>query len=337
MKVAVDRHIPFVRAQIEAYNTARLAVGADNLIDAEYIEPEEFTSERVRDKDALIIRTRTRIDSRLLDRSRVCFVATATIGYDHIDTDYCRRQGIFWTACPGCNSQAVCDYIKEALSLIRKRVLLPQKPVLGIVGVGHVGGKVASMAAANGFEVLLNDPVRAEKEPNLFVPLDTIVENSDIITFHTPLTKDGKYPTCHLCNAAFLSRCKSQAVLINAARGGVIDEQALLASGRRCIIDCWEGEPDINRRLLSGSQTLGATCHIAGYSIEGKRNASRMCLEELARFFRLPKIWNETIAETEEAFTPQGDSAEGWIERLTEQMRTPQSDFEKIRKAYKLR
>lgn len=337
LNLLFDRHIPFLSSVLDAYNRK---ADADERIAFRAVEPEGIARGVVQDADALIIRTRTPIKADLLDGSNVRFIATATIGYDHIDTACCDRLGIRWTACPGCNAQAVCDYMEEVLR--DASGIGDDKRCIGIVGVGHVGSLVATMACKNGYRVLLNDPYRMDHEGlgatgDAWVDLETLARESDIITFHTPLTYDGSYPTYHLCNSDFLARCKPSAWIINAARGGVVDEQALLSSGHTCVIDCWEGEPNTNPLLLNNAQCVGATCHIAGYSVEGKMNASRTCLTRLADFFQLPPIWDEQVAQTESRTLPRGDSRRGWIKRLTQTMKRGDVDFETLRKKYILR
>lgn len=303
MHVLIDKYIPFLNGVLDPYATV------------DFIAPEAFTPARVQDADALIVRTRTRINKDLLAGSRVQFVATATIGYDHIDTSL---DIPYWTACPGCNAQAVCDYIQEALLAAQ----LPHKSI-GIVGYGHVGSRVAAMAEKLGFNVLVNDPPKG-----LGVSLDEIAAKCDIITFHTPLDDT----TYHLCDAAFLSKCRPHALIINAARGGIVDEQALFESQHPCIIDCWENEPSINRTLCQSPQTLLASYHIAGYSIEGKRNASQMCLDALCRFFSLPSLSVNT-----DQMPPLGDSQPGWLMRISDQLKAHPENFETLRKQYPLR
>lgn len=303
MHVLIDQYIPFLNGVLDPYATV------------EFIAPEEFTPARVQDADALIVRTRTRINKDLLAGSRVQFVATATIGYDHIDTSL---DIPYWTACPGCNAQAVCDYIQEALLAVQ----LPYKSI-GIVGYGHVGSRVAAMAKQLGMDVLINDPPKG-----LGVSLDEIANQCDIITFHTPLDDT----TYHLCDAAFLSKCRPHALIINAARGGIVDEQALFESHHPCIIDCWENEPAIHHALCQSPQTLLASYHIAGYSVEGKRNASQMCLDALCRFFNLPSLSVNT-----DQMPPAGDSQPGWLTRVSNQLKAHPENFETLRKQYPLR
>lgn len=303
MRILIDKYIPFLQGVL------------DNLAQVCYIEPEQFTPEAVRDADALIIRTRTQCNRLLLDGSRVQFIATATIGTDHIDLDYCRTRNIRVVSCPGCNAQAVCDYVEETLNEVAARQLS-----IGIVGVGHVGSLVAKMAERRGMRVVLNDPPRG---------MTGDVTGCDVITFHTPLTRNGTYPTYHLCDGNFLSRCQPDALIINAARGGVVDEQALLDSTQRFVIDTWEGEPNISSKVLD--RALLASFHIAGYSVQGKRNASQTCMDALSQHFNLPKlnISSECITA--------GDSRKGWLKRVSDQLKANPTAFELLRKQYALR
>ena len=322
MKIVADKYVPMI---------AESLAGIAEVI---CMEPEAITAEVVRDADALVIRTRTTIDEALLAGSKVQFVVTATIGYDHIDTAYCDAHHIAWTACPGCNAQAVCDYIEEGL-----RVIGYGLRTIGVVGYGHIGSLVAKMAEQRGMKVLLNDPPKG-----IGVPLEQIAREADIITFHVPLTSaPTPYPTYHLCDAAFLQQCKPEAVIINASRGGVVDETALLASGRKCIIDCWENEPNINLQLAQSPNTLLASYHIAGYSLEGKLNASRMCLEALAQHFGIKGLNNLKLAygeadrSNEVRLETRGDTSPGWLQRVSEQLKAHPENFEQLRKQYKLR
>ncbi len=307
MRVLIDKYVPFLQGVLDRH------------ADVCYLEPEQFTPESVREADALIIRTRTRCYPDLLKGSRVQFIATATIGTDHIDLDYCRAHNIQVVSCPGCNAKAVCDYIEEALlEVVRGNF---DQLSIGIVGLGHVGKRVYRMARSHGLRVVVSDP-----------PLNLVgdVTECDIITFHTPLTRKGDHPTWHLCNEKFLSRCKSGALIINAARGGVIDERALLKSGHPFIIDTWEGEPNINRGVLE--RALLASYHIAGYSIGGKRNASRECLKALCEHFDLPKL-----KVNKEPDDGRGDKEPGWIDRISRQLKAHPEAFEQLRKEYRLR
>jgi erythronate-4-phosphate dehydrogenase len=198
-------------------------------------------------------------------------------------------------------------------------------PTIGVVGVGHVGSLVAKMAERRKFRVLRNDPPK-----NIGVSLDKIAENSDIITFHVPLTFQSStlYPTYHLCDEAFFAKCSPHALIINAARGGVVDEQALLRSGHPYILDTWENEPHVNTEVLR--HAFRASMHIAGYSVEGKRNASQNCLDVIAQMFSLQPIM---LPQT----SSHGDTAPGWLERITRQLKANPEAFESLRKNYPLR
>ena len=234
MRIIIDKGIPFLEGVFGSGITAL------------HLPPEEITSETVREADALFVRTRTRIDRALLEGSKVRFVATATIGFDHIDQAYCQEAGIHWVSCPGCNAQAVCDYVEEAISSMKSD---KTELTVGIVGYGNVGKLVAQMAEKKGYKTLISDPPLGIGEA-----LQTIAPLCDVITFHTPLTHEGKYPTYHLCDANILRICQPNTLIINAARGGVIDEKALCDiltdNGQlSTVIDCWDGEPEINKTL----------------------------------------------------------------------------------------
>jgi erythronate-4-phosphate dehydrogenase len=304
VRIVCDQYIPYL---VEAVQTAWPQVEIIPL------KPEEIDASAVRDADVLVVRTRTKVNEALLAGSNVRLVCTATIGFDHIDTEYCDAYGIRWMSCPGCNAQAVCDYIEEVL------LETQAQGTIGIVGVGHVGSLVVRMAERKGLKVLLNDPPKG-----IGVSLDEIAQKCDIVTFHVPLDKT----TYHLCDEAFLNKCKPNALIINAARGGVVDEQALLHSGHPYILDTWENEPHLNTDVLAGA--LRASMHIAGYSVEGKRMASQMCLDEIARMYGLSPV---TIGSS----TSTGDTAYGWLERITRQLQSQPERFEALRKNYTLR
>ena len=284
------------------------------------------------------MRTCTRVDGARLEGRRVGFVGTATIGTDHLDVPYLEQSGIAWASAPGCNAQAVCDYVEECLRLndrlATERPLrcptatLSDRLTLGIVGCGHVGSKVKAMAERRGMRVLVSDPPKG-----LHIPLAQLAAEADVITFHTPLTRAGAFLTYHLCDAEFLVHCRPGTLIINAARGGVVDEEALLHSGLPCAIDTWEGEPDINRALLR--QAWLASYHLARYSLAGKINASQQVLDAFCRFFQRKACIIDKKAVTLHARL--GDSAPGWLQRITEELKAQPDGFERLRKAYVLR
>jgi erythronate-4-phosphate dehydrogenase len=317
MRIVIDKGIPFLRDVLES-------VG-----DVMCLSPEEITPVIVQDADALFVRTRTQVSKELLVGSKVRFVATATIGFDHIDQEYCREAGVYWVSCPGCNAQAVCDYVEEAISSIKSD---KNDLTVGVVGYGHVGKLVAQMAQRRGYKVLVSDPPLG-----IGLSLKELAWQCDVITFHTPLTREGEHMTYHMCDAEVLRLCKDDVLLINAARGGVLDERALLehlaseqGTQMKVVIDCWEGEPNLNQELLQKVEL--ASFHIAGYSIQGKMNASEMCLRAFCEFFSLP-----ILSINKKAVPLQGDSEAGWLKRISDQLKVQPEDFEQLRKQYKLR
>ena len=280
MKIICDSHIPFLNGVLEPY------------AEVVYLPGGAITRQDVIDADALVIRTRTRCDARLLEGTKVRFIATATIGFDHIDTGWCESNGIAWTNAPGCNSWSVQQYIGSLLANMSQLMGFDCKQkTLGVVGVGNVGSKVARLAALLGFRVLLCDPPRARREgSNGFVTLDDIIGHSDIITCHVPLTYDGEDCTYHLFDSNRLSELNKDQILINTSRGEVVDckalKQALKAhSLKAASLDVWENEPDIDTELLGLLFT--GTPHIAGYSADGKATGTEMCVQALGRFFDL--------------------------------------------------
>ena len=283
MKVVVDDKIPYIREALHSMG-----------IEAHYMSGNAFTREAVSDADALIIRTRTHCNADLLEGSKVQFIATATIGYDHIDTAYCASKNIHWTNAPGCNAASVCQYIQSVLLLLQSEygVNLSQA-TLGVVGVGHVGTLVARMASSWGMRVLCCDPLRADRGEQGFVSLEHIASEADIITLHTPLTREGKYPTFHMAGEDFFASLKRKPYFINTSRGETTDTAALLKALdenriAQCCIDVWENEPDIALSLLECCHI--GTPHIAGYSADGKANATHMSLLALAAHFGLGNV-----------------------------------------------
>ena len=277
MKIVIDDKIPYIREKLEML--------ADEVV---YKDGSDINVSDVKDADALIVRTRTRCDESLLADSKVRFVATATIGYDHIDVDYLRRMGIAWTSCPGCNASSVAQYVESSLLLLQQeKGLILSDATIGIVGCGHVGSKVKAVAERRGMRVLVCDPPLGYDG---FVSMNVIEREADIITFHVPLTKTGKYATWHLADEAFFHRILRVPYIINTSRGGVVDNTALLSAlkegrVRDAIIDVWEGEPHLNVELLQC--VFIGTPHIAGYSADGKVNADNMVIDALCHHFGL--------------------------------------------------
>lgn len=273
-KIVIDADIPFIRGRLEPW--------ADTL----YVDQFGFTPENVADADAMIIRTRTRCNRDLLEGSAVKLIATATIGMDQFDLDWCRTAGIECVNAPGCNAPGVAQYV---WSVLLRSGFDPKRMTLGVVGHGNVGSIVADWGRRLGARVLVSDPPKRDAGTLGCddTPLDTILKEADAVTLHVPMTRAGEYPTHHLIGERELALMRPGARLVNAARGPVVDNAAwrkAVAEGRvRAFVDTWEGEPDIDRELLRLAEV--ATFHIAGYSTEGKQRATRMALEAVGRRF----------------------------------------------------
>ena len=334
MKVVVDDKIPFIRGQVEHL--------ADEVV---YLPGNAIGREDVHDADALIVRTRTLCNRELLEGSQVRFIATATIGYDHLDTHYLQEAGITWTNCPGCNATSVAQYVRNGLLEAEEAGLIAlSEATLGIIGYGHVGTAVANAMRPYVKQILINDPPLEAKSEGArtdiqFSTIEALQSSCDIITLHTPLTFDDPYPTHYLVDEAFLQGLKRRPILINAARGGIVDEEALIraldkGSIRAAIIDTWENEPNINPELLK--RTFIGTPHIAGYSADGKANATRMVLKALANWANATgeapnfdiSIPEATPDRTGLQYSPLADSA---------RLKAIPEDFEQQRGDYPLR
>jgi len=281
MKIIVDDKIPYIRGLIEKI--------ADKVI---YLPGGRIGKADVADADILIIRTRTICNRQLLEGSKVRFIVTATIGYDHIDIVYCKEAGIRWTNCPGCNANSVCQYVHNALLATG---WMKKGLTVGIVGVGHVGTLVARDLQSCGMKLLLCDPPRQDAhdfiEGYSFTSLAAIQSEADIITFHTPLIKEGVYSTYHMVDRPFLEQLQKNPLIINASRGSVVDNDALLWALHYnviadAVVDTWEYEPQINLELLNAVKI--GTPHVAGYSADGKANATKMAVEAVANYLSIP-------------------------------------------------
>ena len=334
MKIVVDDKIPYIRETI-----CQLA---DEVV---FLSGAAITADDVKDADVLVVRTRTRCNQQLLEGSKVQLVVTATIGYDHIDTEWLESAGIRWTNCPGCNSGSVAQYVESTLLLLeQKKGLSLRQSTIGIVGCGHVGSKVKAVAERLGMRVLVCDPPLASTPSPLtshFVSLDEIERNSDIITFHVPLTKEGDYATWHLADDDFFHRLSRVPYIINTSRGEVVDNKALLLAIEEdrvhdAIIDVWENEPHPDATLLD--KVFIGTPHIAGYSADGKTNADNMVIDAICQQFglshpgiiappALPKDFHYT-GNPLELYNPMDDS---------QKLKAEPSHFEQLRNNYPLR
>ena len=272
MRVVADSHIPYLDIPQEV----------------ELIRCDEITPHEAREADVLLVRTRTRCDASLLQGSKVTFIGTATIGTDHINLDYCQSHGITVCNAPGCNAPAVAQWALSSIGhwMQAHGITSTDELTLGVVGVGHVGSIVARWGEQLGFQVLRNDPPQKERGETGLVSINEVLQECDIITFHTPLTHEGPWPTWHLCNEDFLNRAQRCRLLMNAARGAVCDTATLLQWNGDLAIDCWENEPNISPSLLD--KAFIATPHIAGYSLQGKQRGTAMIHDALNAHFR----WN---------------------------------------------
>jgi len=345
IRIVADDKIPFLKGVLEPY------------ADVKYIPGGRIKNDDVRNADALIVRTRTKCNATLLDHTGIRFIATATIGFDHIDADYCRRHGIEWTSAPGCNASSVQQYVASALMRISGEAGFSLRgKTLGVIGVGNAGSRVAEFATIMGMNVLLNDPPRQRTEKSsIFTDLRDLLSASDIITLHVPLNHSGEDRTFHLFDRKMFGMVKKGAWMINASRGEVIDTESLkdalyLERLAGVVLDVWENEPDIDRHLHE--MAFLATPHIAGYSTDGKVNGTAMSVRALSRIFGLPlNDWYPSVipepAEPVISLQTRGKDDEEIIRRaifhtyyIVEddvRLRVNPSSFEKLRGDYPVR
>ena len=336
MKIVVDDKIPYIRETI-----CQLA---DEVV---FLSGAAITAADVKDADVLVVRTRTRCDRQLLERSKVKLVVTATIGYDHLDTQWLDVAGIHWTNCPGCNSGSVAQYVECSLLLLeQQKGLVLRQSTIGIVGCGHVGSKVKAVAERLGMRVLVCDPPLQKansQEPtaNSYVSLDEIERRCDVITFHVPLTRKGQYATWHLADDDFFHRLSRVPYIINTSRGEVVDNKALLSAMeerrvRDAIIDVWEDEPHPDSVLLE--KVFIGTPHIAGYSADGKVNADNMVIDAICQHFSLPHPGLIAPPKLPADFTYSGSPLDLYNPMEdSKKLKAASSRFEQLRNNYPLR
>lgn len=335
--IIIDENIPFIQGVFEPVANVVYRRGAE--IDRNMLLGTGA--------EVLIVRTRTRCNEALLSGTKVRFIATATIGIDHIDTDYCARAGIAWSNAPGCNARSVAQYVGSAMALYAHEEGVELSDfTLGIVGHGHVGVEVEKLAKKIGMEALLCDPFKAEipTPGKNYITLEQLASQSDIITIHTPLTNDGPHPTANLINARIFGLMPRRPLIINAARGGIVDEWALLSALQNntvahAVVDCWENEPHINRQLLE--RALIATPHIAGYSADGKHHATGQVTDAVAGHL---KTTPAPIAPLDPCRHVSADSrlpfallANYPIYRDSDALKTAPTQFEYLRNHYPIR
>lgn len=338
IKIVADSAVPFLEGVFEPYAEVKYMGGSD-------IGPDD-----VRDADALIIRTRTKCDAALLDCSRVKFIATATIGTDHIDFPYCDSHGITVRNAPGCNAGGVMEYVFSALyGLASRKAISLEGDTIGIIGVGHVGSLIERMGLSLGFKILKCDPPRAEAEgPFGFCDLDYLLQNSQIVTMHTPLNET----TRGMADRHFFSMMRPGAFFINASRGEVVCDDALKEAIPKLgpvIIDTWNHEPDIDLELMDKAAI--ATPHIAGYSYQGKQNGTAAAVRAVAHYFGIQSLYEffpkTDLPENEAVKLDLKGLNQGEIAAVLQynypiftddfMLRVAPEDFDKLRAEYKYR
>ena len=266
MRIVADQNIRAAEATFGAHARLRRMDGR------------AIRKEHLLDADALLVRTATRVDATLLDGTPVGFVGTTSIGTDHLDLDWLAQQGITWANAPGCNADSAAQYTLAMAWLACDRLGLDLRGLsAGIVGCGNVGSRVRALFRVLGMQVAACDPPLADAGMSGLVSLDEALEQ-DVVSLHVPLTREGPYPTHRFIGRAELDRMQTGAVLINTARGDVIDGQALRAALQserlHAALDVWPGEPEIDVALLEAVTV--ATPHVAGYSDDGKRRGTLM-------------------------------------------------------------
>jgi len=288
LKIIADENISFAQEAFSQFGNVELVHGR------------KITLQILKDADILIVRSITRVNKDLLDSTPVRFVGTATIGTDHIDLDYLKQKGITFTDAKGCNSDAVAEYVFTAVTKLAVQHFTDlEGKTIGVIGTGNIGSRIVRIAESFGMNVLKNDPpLQRETGSNDFVSLKEAL-TADVITIHVPLNLDGDDKTVYLLNESNLRLIKDDAILINAARGQVINNSDLIKFLRtnnvHTALDVWENEPDISIELLK--QTEIATPHIAGYSLEGKVNGTKIIYDALCNFLGEEKKWHPHLPE----------------------------------------
>ncbi len=290
LNIIADENIPALQPLLGSLGTIRTLAGRS------------MTTADLAQADVLLVRSITRVDRALLAGTPVRFVGTATIGTDHVDQDYLREQGIAFSSAPGCNADAVVEYVLTVLySLAAEQGFVLQDKTVGIIGVGNVGSRLQLRLQRLGVRLLLNDPPRQAQlrdqaasagAAGAFVSLDTVLDEADILCLHTPLVRSGPYPTQHLLGARALARLRPDAILLNAGRGAAIDGAALLDIARErpdltLVLDVWEHEPVVDPALAPHVR-IGSP-HIAGYTLDGKIRGTHMLYQALCRHLALPE------------------------------------------------
>lgn len=276
MLIVADENIPLIEEFFASFGEIRRLPGR------------QITRADVHDADVLLVRSVTRVDRELLEGSAVKFVGTCTIGTDHLALDDFEHAGIQWASAPGCNARGVVDYVLGSLLTLAdiEGADLAQR-TYGVIGAGEVGGRLVRVLRDLGWKVQVCDPLRQAAEGGDYVSVEQIIEQCDVISLHTPLSKSGDFATWHLLDEARLNRLKPGTWLINASRGPVVDNAALrnVLNARedlQAVLDVWEGEPQVDVELAD--LCVLATPHIAGYSLDGKQRGTAQIYQALCAF-----------------------------------------------------
>ena len=353
--IVVDEAIPFIHGVLEPY------------FHVHYLSGTAISPQDIKEAEILLVRTRTKCSQELLQGSAVKCLLSLTTGTDHIDTAWCSQQEIAWEAPIGCNSDSVARYVTVALVKLSLQFHLKRGSILGLIGCGNIGSKVARSAAALGFRVLIDDPPRLERETKAsilssvcqglskktcslieVVNRQQIEQKAEVLSLHVPLTYEGKYPTHHLLNRAFVQRLEKAPFIINSSRGEVHHSEALLKGVSRgqlrgLVLDVWENEPLICQDLLAKS--LWGTPHIAGYSLDGKAAATKFAVHTLSNKYGLPlSHWEPALPTLPKAFEVENDSLQAIYEVLNKiydiseddaNLKKTPANFEALRSHYR--
>lgn len=348
MKLVIDENIASAKQAFNQFGEMLLTNGRN------------ICNDILRDADVLIVRSITNVNENLLANTNVKFVGTATIGTEHIDTDYLNKKEIVFASSKGCNADSVAEYVFTSLiKIASERNLSLKDETIGVIGVGNIGSKVVNIAQALGLKVLKNDPPKERAGFGTdYVSLEEALQ-ANIITLHVPLNRTGIDKTIHLLDSKRLNKIKANVILINSSRGAVVDNTALLnsISDRKLnvVLDVWEDEPFINSGLLQ--KVILSTPHIAGYSLEGKTNGTKMIYDALCKFTANPKEWQPVFPPIEhsEIELPAGKSVEQKLHFVFKQIYNIANDdallrgilkidekemgafFDKLRKEYPVR
>jgi erythronate-4-phosphate dehydrogenase len=330
MQITIDKKILYLKEFFDRYN-----------YDCKSYSEEQIDNCALKDTDAFFTRTRCLCNKELLENTKVKFLTTATVGTDHIDLDYCKKNNISTFNSKGANKWSVVQYVLYVICFFVKfKKLDLKKQTIGIIGCGNIGSLLNEVLTSLDVKTILNDP---NKQGDEYKSLDYLIENSTIISLHVPYEEQGEFPTKDIISSEKIKNIKKNSLLINSARGGLIDETSLLEKIKDgdidAAIDCWSHEPEINNALLEHS--LIATPHIAGYSQIGKINATKIVLEHFFKFYNLDK--NE-IKEYFDNIMPQTLNSEKEFKNelnnlilLSQQLKKSKTNFVFLRNSYQLR